>query len=84
MKYSDSVKTLLLAAIDELAANPEKYAKYQLIACDGSSLDIFRNSGDPDTFFETNSKSPRGYNQVYINACYSILDRRFTRRNMSM
>ncbi len=22
--------------------------------------------------------SPKGYNQAYINACYSILDRRFT------
>lgn len=26
MKYSDSVKTILLAAIDDLAADPEKYA----------------------------------------------------------
>lgn len=158
MKYSDSIKTILLAAIDELAATPEKYAqrpgkdftryrklgfrqlllmfltmegecireeiytyfgrstdapskaayykqmqklktcalrhllfafnnrlknnlyngKYQLIACDGSALDIFRNPDDPDTFFNPNSKSPKGYNQVYINACFSILDRRFT------
>jgi len=158
MKYSDSVKAILLATINELAANPEKYAKnpgrdftrnrklgfkqlllmlltmeadcikeeiytyfgrttdapskaayykqlqkirdgalrelllafnrklknklydgkYQLIACDGSALDIFRNPDDPDTFFEPNTKSPEGYNQAYINACYSILDRRFT------
>lgn len=158
MKYSDSVKAILLAAIDELAADPEKYAqrpgkdftrcrklgfrqlllmfltmegecireeiytyfgrstdapskaayykqlqklktcalrnllfafnsrlknnlyngKYQLIACDGSALDIFRNPDDPDTFFEPNNKSPKGYNQIYINACFSILDRRFT------
>ena len=27
MKYSDFVKAVLLAAIDELAADPEKYAK---------------------------------------------------------
>ena len=27
MKYSDSVKAILLAAIDELAADPERYAK---------------------------------------------------------
>ena len=27
MKYSDSVKAILLAAIDELAADPGKYAK---------------------------------------------------------
>ncbi len=158
MKYSDSVKAILLAAIDELAADPERYAKnpgrdftrnrkpgfkqlllmlltmegdcireeiyiyfgrttdapskaayykqlqkiregalrelllsfnrklknklydrkYQLIACDGSALDIFRDLDDPDTFFEPNAKSPKGYNQAYINACYSILDRRFT------
>ncbi len=158
MNYSDSAKAVLLAAIDELAADPERYAKnpgrdftrnrklgfkqlllmlltmegdcireeiytffgrttdapskaafykqlqkirdgalrellltfnrklknklydgrYQLIACDGSALDIFRNPDDPDTFFEPNAKSPKGYNQAYINACYSILDRRFT------
>lgn len=157
MKYSDSVKTILLAAINELAADPEKYAKrpgkdftrnrklgfkqfilmfltmegecireeiytffgrstaapskaafyrqvqklrddalryllsafnkklrttlfhgkYQLIACDGSALDIFRNPDDPDTFFEPTEKSPKGYNQAYINAFYSIMDRRF-------
>ena len=52
--------------------------KYQLIACDGSALDIFRNPDDPDTFFEPNGKSTRGFNQVHINAFYSILDRRFT------
>ena len=158
MKYSDSVKAMLLAAIDELAADPEKYAenpgrdftrsrklgfktlllmlltmegecikeelytyfgrttdapskaayykqlhklrdgalrsllflfnrklknnlyngKYQLIACDGSALDIFRNPDDPDTFYKPTEKSPKGYNQAYINACYSILDKRFT------
>ena len=158
MKYSDSVKAMLLAAIDELAADPEKYAenpgrdftrnrkpgfktlllmlltmegecikeelytyfgratdapskaayyrqlhklrdgalrsllfsfsrklknnlyngKYQLIACDGFALDIFRNPDDPDTFYGPTDKSPEGYNQAYINACYSIPDRRFT------
>jgi len=52
--------------------------KYQCIACDGSALDIFRNPDDPDTFFEPNGKSTRGFNQVHINAFYSILDRRFT------
>ena len=52
--------------------------KYQFIACDGSAVDIFRNPNDPDTFFEPNGKSTRGFNQVHINAFYSILDRRFT------
>ncbi|WP_390409527.1 transposase [Blautia hominis] len=52
--------------------------KYQLIACDGSAADIYRNPDDPDTFFEPNGKSTRGFNQIHINAFYSILDRRFT------
>ncbi len=157
MKHSDEIKALLLATIDEIAADPRKYAvnpgkdftrnrklgfrdtimmlltmeadcikeelyryfgrtsdapskaafykqrqklnesaianllsmfnaklikklyngKYQFIACDGSSVDIFRNPDDPDTFFEPNGKSTRGFNQVHINAFYSILDRRF-------
>lgn len=52
--------------------------KYQFIACDGSAVDIFRNPDDPDTFFPPNGKSTKGFNQVHINAFYSILDRRFT------
>lgn len=52
--------------------------KYQLIACDGSAADIFRNPNDPDTFFEPNGKSIRGFNQIHINAFFSIMDRRFT------
>lgn len=52
--------------------------KYQFIACDGSAADIFRNPDDPDTFFEPNGKSLRGFNQIHINAFFSILDRRFT------
>lgn len=94
MKYSDSVKAILLAAIDNLAAAPEKYVKnpgrdftlnrklsfkhLRLIACNGSALNIFRHTHDPDTFYEPSRSSPKGYNQAYINACYSILGRRFT------
>lgn len=158
MKHSDAIKAMLLSAINEIAANPKKYAvnpgkdftrnrkmgfhdtlmmlltmeadcikeeiyryfgrntdapskaafykqrrklnmealanllytfngmlskklyngKYQFIACDGSAVDIFRNPNDPETFFEPSGKSTRGFNQVHINAFYSILDRRFT------
>ena len=93
MKYSDSVKAVLykqlqklkdgalrcpLLAFNRKLKNNLFNAKCQLIACDGSSLDIFRNPGDPGTFFESSSKSPKGYNLAYINACYSILDRHLT------
>lgn len=157
MKYSDSVKAMLFAAINELAAVPEKYAlnpgkdfsrerklgfctllhmlltmeadsikeelyryfgrstnapskaafykqrkkikvdafrsllisftqkcrkhlfkgKYSLVACDGSAVDIFRNPDDKDTFFEPNGKSTKGFNQIHINAMFSIYDKKF-------
>lgn len=158
MKYSDSIKALLLATIHEFALNPDNYAvnpgkdfsrnrklgfkdfllmfltmegdcikeelyryfgrttsapskvafykqraklksdalrnflfifnkklnknlyndRYHLIACDGSSADVFRNPDDVDTFFGPNMKSPKGFNQIHINAFFSILDRRFS------
>lgn len=44
--------------------------KYSLIACDGSAADVFRNPEDPDTFFEPNGKSTRGFNQIHINTFF--------------
>ena len=49
--------------------------KYRLVACDGSVADIFRDANDKDTYFEPNNKSPRGFNQIHVNALYSILDK---------
>ena len=74
---SDALANLLFTFNGKLSKDLYK-GKYQFIACDGSAVDIFRNPNDPDTFFEPNGKSTRGYNQVHINAFYSILDRRFT------
>lgn len=52
--------------------------KYQLVACDGSSAYVFRDPKDPNTFFPPDGRSAKGFNLVHINACYSIMDRRFT------
>lgn len=38
--------------------------KYQLVGCDGSAADIYRNPDDIDTFFEPNGKSTKGFNQL--------------------
>lgn len=73
----DALQNLLVAFNKKL--NKKLFnGTYQFIACDGSALDIYRNPDDPDTFFEPNGKSTRGFNQIHINAFYSILDRRFT------
>lgn len=73
----DALRNLLIAFNRKLKKNLYN-GKYQFIACDGSALDIYRDPNDPDTFFEPNGKSTRGFNQIHVNAFYSILDRRFT------
>lgn len=75
--HKDALANLLFAFNKKLKRRLYK-GKYQLIACDGSSLDIYRNPDDPDTFYETNGKSTKGFNQVHVNALYSILDERYT------
>lgn len=76
-KLRDDALRSLLFAFNATLHKKLFLGKYQLIACDGSALDIYRNPDDPDTFFEPNGKSTRGFNQVHLNAFYSILDSRF-------
>lgn len=73
----DAFRNLLLAFNRKL---PKKLYndKYEFWACDGSSCDIFLNPEDKDTYFEPNGKSTRGFNQIHINAMFSLLDKRFT------
>ena len=77
-KLSNSALANLFFAFNSKLQKNLFDGKYQFIACDGSAVDIFRNPDDPDTFFEPNGKSTRGFNQIHINAFFSILDRRFT------
>ena len=72
----DALRNLLLAFNRKLKRNLYN-GTYQLVACDGSAADIFRNPDDPDTFFEQNEKSPAGFNQIHMNFFFFILDRRF-------
>ena len=53
MKNADAIKALLMAAIDEIAADPRKDA-----ACDGSAVDIFPSPNDPDTFLSLTASPP--------------------------
>ena len=73
----DALRNLLFTFNSKLKRKLFK-DKYQLIACDGSALDIYRNPDDPDTFFGPSGKSSRGFNQIHVNAFFSILDSRFT------
>ena len=74
----DALRSLLLAFNRKCTKKLFK-DKYSLVACDGSAADIFRNPSDPDTFYEPNDKSKKGYNQIYINALDYHVDRILSR-----
>ena len=71
-----ALANLLYAFNGKLAKKLYK-GKYQCVACDGSTVEVFHDPDNQDTYFEPNGKSKRGYNQLHINALHSILDRRF-------
>ena len=47
---------------------------YRLLACDGSDLNIFRNSEDKETFYQSNS-GDKGFNQLHLNVFYDLCSR---------
>lgn len=73
----DAFRSLLVSFTQKCQKKLLK-GKYSLVACDRSADDIFRNPDDSDTFFEPNGKSTRGFNQIHINAFFSVLDKKFT------
>ena len=73
----DAFRSLLVSFTQKCQKKLLK-GKYSLVACDCSAADIFRNPDDSDTFFEPNGKSTRGFNQIHINAFFSVLDKKFT------
>jgi hypothetical protein len=74
---TNALRELLVSFNDKLDTKLFR-DKYQLIACDGSALEIFRNPDDSDSFHPPNGQSKTGFNQIHINSFYSILDKRFT------
>ena len=52
------------------------YNGYQLLACDGSDLNIARNPADVDTYFQTNP-ADKGYNLLHLNALYDLCSKRY-------
>lgn len=77
-KLHDDALRWLLFSFNKKCKKRLYAGKYSLIACDGSAADIYRNPDDQDTYFEPSQKSPKGYNQIRINAFFSILDKKFT------
>ena len=50
---------------------------YQILACDGSDINIPYNPSDQETFVQSDP-SVKGYNQLHLNALYDVLNGIFT------
>lgn len=55
---------------EQIACN-KKYQGYQLLACDGSDLNIFRDPLNPHTYF-AGKEGTFGFNQLHLNALYDL------------
>ena len=51
---------------------PKTYKGYEILASDGTSVNIPYNPNDKDTFHQNGDK--KGYNQIHLNALYQMLD----------
>ena len=54
----------------------KKYNGYQLLACDGSDLNIARNPEDKDTYFQS-IPTDKGFNQFHLNAFFDLCSKRY-------
>ena len=52
---------------------PKSFGGYQLIACDGSRINLPYNPSDPDTFIQCIA-GRKGINQIHMNALYDPLN----------
>lgn len=66
----------LFHEFNELHPRIRKYEGYNLLACDGTDINISRNPKDEDTYFK--SETDNGYNHLHLNVLYNVLERRYT------
>lgn len=71
----DAMEHLFHAFYEQIPCN-RKYNGYQLLACDGSDLNIFRDPLNPNTYFPGKEGS-FGFNQLHLNALYDLQNRRY-------
>lgn len=72
---SEAFRTLFAEFTGKLPVQ-KTYLGYQLIACDGSRLNLPYNYSDKDTFSK-NIEKRKGMNQIHLNCLYDILNDRF-------
>jgi len=63
----------LFYSFSNAVPNPVKFRDYQLVACDGTRINLPYNPSDKDTFIKC-IKERKGINQVHLNALYDCLN----------
>lgn len=71
----DTMEYLFHKFHEQILCN-KKYQGYQLLACDGSDLNIFRDPLNPHTYF-AGKEGTFGFNQLHLNALYDLQSRRY-------
>lgn len=66
----------LFYEFNSLFSFQKNYKGYQLLACDGSDLNIARNPNDTDTYLQSRAMD-KGYNQLHLNALYDLCEKRY-------
>ena len=67
----------LFYEFNSLFPHKKNYKGYRLLACDGSDLNIARNSKDTGTYFQS-VPTDKGFNQLHLNALYDLREKRYT------
>lgn len=66
---------------DEFTSMLEKdntFLGYQLLAIDGTALNIAYNPNDKNTYLQTGRKDSKGHNEIHINALYDLNNKIYT------
>lgn len=52
--------------------------RYQLLACDGAAFTFTRNPKDTESYYHSNGRSEKGFNQMYLVPLYDLLNKVYT------
>ena len=80
-KLSDNLFPTLLAAFNSKFPLENKHKGYQLLACDGSDINIFHNPNDSSTYYR-NPEAEKGFNEIHLDALYDLCNRRYLHINI--
>lgn len=65
----------ILTALNEQNIDAETYCGYQILAIDGTAVNMARDSKSPS--FVCHASAPEGYNQMHANPLYDVLNKTY-------